>query len=107
MKTAFSQVPQRSCVDAVERTVATKTEIEMPKRFSYYSLDIMGDMAFGKSFGMLLNGENTCFLNVLTCECQGFRAFAVVVSVLQIHSRAQCAVFDSFRSFCKRSLEIG
>ncbi|RDW74721.1 cytochrome P450 [Aspergillus mulundensis] len=52
-------------IDTVERAASTKMELDMSKWFNYYSFDVMGDMAFGKSFDMLVNGEDTYFLTAL------------------------------------------
>ncbi|KAL4939655.1 hypothetical protein BDV06DRAFT_214127 [Aspergillus oleicola] len=55
-------------VAAVERAVTVGTSIDMSKWSNYYSFDVMGDMAFGKSFGMLLNGQDTYFLTALHAD---------------------------------------
>ncbi|KAH8432827.1 cytochrome P450 [Aspergillus melleus] len=41
------------------------TSIDMAKWCNYYAFDVMGDLSFGKSFGMLLNSGDTFFLNAL------------------------------------------
>ncbi|KAL2832949.1 cytochrome P450 monooxygenase [Aspergillus cavernicola] len=51
------------------------TEINVSKYFNYYSFDVMGDMAFGKSFDMLLNGEDTYFLTSLHADMTSIGLF--------------------------------
>ncbi|KAL4957948.1 cytochrome P450 monooxygenase [Aspergillus filifer] len=55
-------------VAAIERAVTAGVSIDMSKWANYYSFDVMGDMAFGKSFGMLLNGQDTYFLTALHAD---------------------------------------
>lgn len=62
-------------VAAVDQAAGTKAPIDMSKWFNYYSFDIMGDMAFGKTFGMLLNGEDTYFLKALHADMTGVGIF--------------------------------
>ncbi|KAK1148117.1 hypothetical protein N8T08_010756 [Aspergillus melleus] len=50
-------------VNVVEEHV--DTSIDMSKWCNYYAFDVMGDLSFGKSFGMLLNSGDTFFLNAL------------------------------------------
>ncbi|KAI9036030.1 cytochrome P450 [Aspergillus affinis] len=50
-------------VDVIEQHV--DTSIDMAKWCNYYAFDVMGDLSFGKSFGMLLNSGDTFFLNSL------------------------------------------
>jgi hypothetical protein len=35
--------------------------MNMAKWFNYYSFDVMGDLSFGKSFNMLIDGKDTYF----------------------------------------------
>ncbi|KAL3474375.1 cytochrome P450 monooxygenase [Aspergillus californicus] len=58
---------------AVEGTL--DTEIEMSRWFNYYSFDVMGDMAFGKSFDMLVNGQDTYFLTALHADMTSIGLF--------------------------------
>ncbi|KAL4917456.1 cytochrome P450 [Aspergillus aurantiobrunneus] len=48
-------------VKTVDHAVSIGTALNMSKWFNYYSLDVMGDMAFGKSFNMLINGRTRLF----------------------------------------------
>ncbi|KAL3483753.1 cytochrome P450 monooxygenase [Aspergillus germanicus] len=46
-------------VNAISKNVGKP--MNMAKWFNYYSFDVMGDLAFGKSFNMLIDGKDTYF----------------------------------------------
>ncbi|KAL3442746.1 cytochrome P450 monooxygenase [Aspergillus insuetus] len=46
-------------IDAIGKNVGRP--MNMAKWFNYYSFDVMGDMAFGKPFDMLIDGKDTYF----------------------------------------------
>jgi hypothetical protein len=46
-------------IEAIGKNVGNP--INMAKWFNYYSFDVMGDLAFGKPFNMLIDGKDTYF----------------------------------------------
>ncbi|KAL2872693.1 cytochrome P450 [Aspergillus lucknowensis] len=60
-------------ISAVDRSVGTG--LDMSRWFNYYSFDVMGDMAFGKSFQMLVNGQDTYFLTALHADMTSIGLF--------------------------------
>ncbi|KAJ6012324.1 hypothetical protein N7522_002679 [Penicillium canescens] len=53
-------------VEIVERDLASP--IDMTRWFSYYAFDVMGNLAFGKSFNMISEGKETYFLNTIRTD---------------------------------------
>jgi len=50
-------------VDAISRQPGKP--LDLTKWFNYYSFDVMGDLAFGKSFDMLNTGKEHAFLKLV------------------------------------------
>lgn len=52
--------------------------INVAEWFHYYSFDVMGDIAFGKSFDLLKTGKTHFALEIL---CEGMKPFGVLTPV--------------------------
>ncbi len=50
----------------VERDLASP--IDMTRWFTYYAFDVMGNLAFGKSFNMITEGEEAYFLKTIRTD---------------------------------------
>lgn len=50
--------------------------MNMTDWFNYYSFDIMGDLAFGKSFNMLVDGKEAYILKQLHTDMQSVGLFS-------------------------------
>ncbi|KAH8706024.1 cytochrome P450 monooxygenase [Talaromyces proteolyticus] len=50
--------------------------MNMSNWFNYYSFDVMGDLSFGKSFNMLLDGKETYFLKQLHADMKMIGIFS-------------------------------
>ncbi|KAL3462033.1 cytochrome P450 monooxygenase [Aspergillus heterothallicus] len=50
-------------IDAIERNLGSTMDVS--KWFNYYSFDVMGDLAFGESFNMLVDGKDAYILTQL------------------------------------------
>lgn len=53
--------------------------IDMGRWFNYYSFDIMGDLTFGKSFEMLVTGQDSYMLSTVHKDLQSFGPFLHVM----------------------------
>ncbi|OQE04404.1 hypothetical protein PENVUL_c033G10168 [Penicillium vulpinum] len=53
-------------IQVIEREVGN--EMDIAKWFNYYSFDVMGDMSFGKSFNMLIDGKDGYILKQLHAD---------------------------------------
>jgi hypothetical protein len=53
--------------------------IDMGRWFNYYSFDIMGDLTFGKSFEMLVTGQDSYMLSTLHNDLQSLGPFLHVM----------------------------
>ncbi|OGE47023.1 hypothetical protein PENARI_c074G06439 [Penicillium arizonense] len=53
-------------VGVVERDIASP--IDMTRWFSYYAFDVMGNLAFGKSFNMIADGKEAYFLKTIRTD---------------------------------------
>ncbi|KAJ6133260.1 hypothetical protein N7471_008475 [Penicillium samsonianum] len=53
-------------VEVVERDLASP--IDMTRWFSYYAFDVMGRLAFGKSFNMIAEGKEAYFLKTIRTD---------------------------------------
>jgi cytochrome P450 len=52
--------------------------------FNFYSFDVMGDLAFGKSFDMLKNGVKHYFMEALHLDMMGIRVLTHVIWFVSI-----------------------
>ncbi|KAJ5963151.1 Cytochrome P450 [Penicillium waksmanii] len=59
---------------AIEKSVGAP--MNMTDGFNYYSFDIMGDVAFGKSFNMLIDGKEAYILKQLHMDMQSVGLFS-------------------------------
>ncbi|GAB1192901.1 hypothetical protein APSETT444_002100 [Aspergillus pseudonomiae] len=50
--------------------------MDMAKWFNYYSFDVMGDLSFGKSFDMLVGGQDTYFSTQLHADMKSIGLFS-------------------------------
>lgn len=50
----------------VERDLASP--IDMTRWFSYYAFDVMGNLAFGKSFNIIADGKEAYFLKTIRTD---------------------------------------
>jgi hypothetical protein len=56
--------------------------IDMGRWFNYYSFDIMGDLTFGKSFEMLVTGQDSYMLSTLHNDLQSLGPFLHVMWII-------------------------
>ncbi|KAJ5120265.1 hypothetical protein N7448_010934 [Penicillium atrosanguineum] len=56
----------RQLVEVVDRDLASP--IDMTRWFSYYAFDVMGNLAFGKSFNMIAEGKEAYFLKTIRTD---------------------------------------
>ncbi|KAL4805917.1 cytochrome P450 monooxygenase [Aspergillus unguis] len=61
-------------VAAIEKSV--DVPMDMTAWFNYYSFDIMGDLSFGKSFDMLVDGKEAYILKKLHADMQNIGLFS-------------------------------
>lgn len=66
--------------------------------FNYYSFDIMGDLAFGKSFDMLKNGQSHFAIDMLNKAQGAFGLFSPAVWVFRILTRMPI-IADDYKKF--------
>ena len=60
-------------LDNVEKSIGQP--IDMSRWFNFYSFDVMGDLAFGESFGMLIDGREGFFLEKLHKDMEAVGLF--------------------------------
>lgn len=53
----------RQLMNAIEKNLGKPMNVS--KWFNYYSFDVMGDLSFGKSFNMLVDGKDSYILSQL------------------------------------------
>ncbi|CAG7950259.1 unnamed protein product [Penicillium olsonii] len=56
----------KQLVEVVERDLGSP--IDMTRWFSYYAFDVMGNLAFGKSFNMIAEGKEAYFLKTIRTD---------------------------------------
>ncbi|KAJ5356144.1 Cytochrome P450 [Penicillium concentricum] len=61
-------------IQVIEREVGN--QINMAQWFNYYSFDVMGDLSFGKSFNMLIDGKDAYILKQLHGDLKMIGLFA-------------------------------
>ncbi|KAE8332165.1 cytochrome P450 [Aspergillus sergii] len=61
-------------LEAVRKNVGKP--MDMAKWFNYYSFDVMGDLSFGKSFNMLVGGQDTYFSTQLHADMKSIGLFS-------------------------------
>ncbi|KGO40744.1 Cytochrome P450 [Penicillium expansum] len=61
-------------INVIEREVGN--QINISQWFNYYSFDVMGDLAFGKSFNMLIDGKDAYILKQLHADMKGIGLFS-------------------------------
>ncbi|KAJ5817645.1 Cytochrome P450 [Penicillium robsamsonii] len=61
-------------IQVIEREVGN--QINMAQWFNYYSFDVMGDLSFGKSFNMLIDGKDAYILKQLHADLRMIAIFA-------------------------------
>ncbi|KAJ0418348.1 cytochrome P450 [Aspergillus carlsbadensis] len=61
-------------IDAISKNVGKPMNIA--KWFNYYSFDVMGDLSFGKSFNMLIDGKDTYFSQQLHEDMKAIGLFS-------------------------------
>lgn len=62
------------------RQISSRTDkpLNVAEWFHYYAFDVMGDIAFGKSFGMLTSGKSHYALDLLV---EGMRPLGVLTPI--------------------------
>lgn len=69
----------------MERLEQTEgTVIDMAKWFNFYSFDIMGDLAFGKSFDMIKDGIVHDYMAVVHTNMRAIAAFTHLIWMFPI-----------------------
>lgn len=61
-------------IDAIEKQLGSAMEIS--RWFNYYSFDVMGDLAFGESFNMLVDGKDAYILKQLHTDMKSIGLFS-------------------------------
>ncbi|OKP14021.1 Tryprostatin B 6-hydroxylase [Penicillium subrubescens] len=61
-------------IDAIEKQLGSSVDIS--RWFNYYSFDVMGDLAFGKSFNMLIDGKDAYILKQLHTDMKSIGLFS-------------------------------
>lgn len=61
-------------IDAIEKQLGSPMEIS--RWFNYYSFDVMGDLAFGESFNMLVDGKDAYILKQLHADMKSIGLFS-------------------------------
>ncbi|CEN60762.1 hypothetical protein ASPCAL03195 [Aspergillus calidoustus] len=51
--------------EVIEQSIRTAQPLDLAQWFNYYSFDVMGDLAFGKSFNMLADGRDHSFVSMI------------------------------------------
>ncbi|KAE8152770.1 cytochrome P450 monooxygenase [Aspergillus avenaceus] len=72
-------------IDAIEQRIGTP--MDATKWFNYYSFDIMGDLSFGKSFNMLVDGQDASILTKLHADVTGLTVLGQVPWILPFFKR--------------------
>ena len=77
------------------------------KWFNYYSFDVMGDLAYGESFGMLENGEGHWAIDLLNQGQGGMRPFGPIGWLFGILIRVPIlnAGYRKFLKFCEDKMD--
>ncbi|KAJ5180127.1 cytochrome P450 oxidoreductase [Penicillium capsulatum] len=70
---------------AIENSVGRP--MDMTRWSNYYGFDIMGDMAFGQSFEMLVTGEDAYFLNQMHSDMKSIGLFTHVMWLFPLMKR--------------------
>jgi cytochrome P450 len=80
--------------------------INVSRWFNYLSFDVMGDVGFGKSFGMLEKGEKTEVLRKLADGQKGLGVFGVVPWLFMILTKIPAIrqEHDVFVEWCSRRI---
>jgi tryprostatin B 6-hydroxylase len=80
--------------------------IDMSKWFNYWSFDVMGDLAFGRSFNMMESaGEHWAIKLLNTSQDDLGLALPPWISRLCWHIAPLRAVYDRFHKFCASEME--
>ncbi|KAL4862395.1 hypothetical protein BDV12DRAFT_45537 [Aspergillus spectabilis] len=61
-------------IDAIDRNLGSP--IDVSRWFNYYSFDVMGDLAFGESFNMLVDGKDAYILKQLHADMKMIGLFS-------------------------------
>jgi hypothetical protein len=61
-------------IDAIEKQLGSSVDIS--RWFNYYSFDVMGDLAFGESFNMLIDGKDAYILKQLHADMKSIGLFS-------------------------------
>ncbi|KAF3386264.1 hypothetical protein F1880_001608 [Penicillium rolfsii] len=61
-------------IDAIEKHLGSSMDIS--RWFNYYSFDVMGDLSFGESFNMLVDGKDAYILKQLHADMKGIGLFS-------------------------------
>ncbi|KAF5863921.1 hypothetical protein ETB97_009028 [Aspergillus alliaceus] len=61
-------------IHAIEQRL--ESPIDVSRWFNYYSFDVMGDLSFGKSFNMLIDGKDAYILKQLHTDMKGIGLFS-------------------------------
>jgi tryprostatin B 6-hydroxylase len=90
----------------IRAAASSGSSLNVSKWFNYYSFDVMGDLAFGKSFDMLKNDEEHWAIGLMNTGLEAlaflfpiwlFRVFISVPGLLRDHARIV--------EFCNAQLE--
>ena len=61
-------------IQAIEKDLGNSMDVS--RWFNYYSFDVMGDLSFGASFNMLVDGQDAYILKQLHADMKGIGLFS-------------------------------
>lgn len=61
-------------IEAIEKQIGSSMDIS--RWFNYYSFDVMGDLAFGESFNMLVDGKDAYIVKQLHADMKSIGLFS-------------------------------
>lgn len=95
-----------SLVQQIEKKCAKKKTTNVSRWFNFFSFDVMGDVGFGRNFGMLESGEKLEVLKKLEDGQKGLGVFGVVPWLFMILTRIPWIrkEHNVFVKWCKKQI---